>query len=69
MISRVVMRSAQPRRMETMKVERMRMEPAAKKGEMDFKRTEIMANTQLQIAKILASNGKDIDSSLRIGRS
>ncbi|KAI3881201.1 hypothetical protein MKX03_015906 [Papaver bracteatum] len=65
----VVMRSEQAR-METMKeVEKMRLEAEAKKGEMDLKRTEIMANTQLQIAKILASNGKDIDSSLRIGRS
>ncbi|KAI3957860.1 hypothetical protein MKW92_009695 [Papaver armeniacum] len=64
-----IMRSEQAR-METMKeVEKMRMEAEAKKGEMDLKRTEIMANTQLQIAKILANNGKDIDSSLRIGRS
>ncbi|RZC86920.1 hypothetical protein C5167_030271 [Papaver somniferum] len=68
-LAEVVMRSEQAR-METMKeVEKMRMEAEAKKGEMDLKRTEIMANTQLQIAKILASNGKDIDSSLRIGRS
>ncbi|KAI3881200.1 hypothetical protein MKX03_015905 [Papaver bracteatum] len=68
-LAEVVMRSEQAR-METMKeVEKMRLEAEAKKGEMDLKRTEIMANTQLQIAKILASNGKDIDSSLRIGRS
>ncbi|KAI3898427.1 hypothetical protein MKW92_027924 [Papaver armeniacum] len=68
-LAEVVMRSEQAR-METMKeVEKMRMEAEAKKGEMDLKRTEIMASTQLQIAKILANNGKDIDSSLRIGRS
>ncbi|OVA05650.1 hypothetical protein BVC80_8999g1 [Macleaya cordata] len=69
-LAEVVMRSEQAR-MDAMKeVERMRIEAEAKKGEMDLKRTEIIANTQLQIAKILANNGnKDIDSSLRIGRS
>ncbi|KAK9682173.1 hypothetical protein RND81_10G055500 [Saponaria officinalis] len=58
-------------RMETMKeVERMRVEAEAKRGEMDVKRTEIVANTQLEIARLFASvAGKNVDSSLRIGRS
>jgi hypothetical protein len=37
---------------------------------MEIKRTEILANTQLEIARIFANvNNKDVDSSLRIGRS
>ncbi|WVZ03924.1 hypothetical protein V8G54_024730 [Vigna mungo] len=58
-------------RMETMKeIERMRVEAEAKRGEMDLKRTEIIANTQLEIARIFATvNNKPLDSSLRIGRS
>ncbi|KAL9239930.1 hypothetical protein vseg_014201 [Gypsophila vaccaria] len=58
-------------RMDTMKeVERMRVEAEAKRGEMDVKRTEIVANTQLEIARLFASvAGKSVDSSLRIGTS
>lgn len=60
-------------RMETMKdLERMRAETEAKRGEIDLKRTQIIANTQLEIAKLLAagiSKGSSVDSSLRIGRS
>ncbi|KAL9298342.1 hypothetical protein ACSQ67_024238 [Phaseolus vulgaris] len=57
-------------RMETMKeIERMRVEAEAKRGEMDLKRTEIIANTQLEIARIFANVNKGVDSSLRIGRS
>ncbi|KAF8398240.1 hypothetical protein HHK36_017166 [Tetracentron sinense] len=68
-LAEVVLRSEQAR-METMReLERMRVEAEAKRGEMDLKRTEIMANTQLQIAQLLAGNGKGADSSLRIGRS
>ncbi|XP_043690635.1 trihelix transcription factor ASIL2-like [Telopea speciosissima] len=68
-LAEVVVRSEQAR-METMKeLERMRAEVEAKKGEMDLKRTEIIANTQLQIARLLAGDVKGIDSSLRIGRN
>lgn len=49
-------------------LERMRAESEAKRGEMELKRTEIIANTQLEIAKIFANMGKGVDSSLRIGR-
>ncbi|KAK4379149.1 hypothetical protein RND71_001011 [Anisodus tanguticus] len=69
-LAQVVVRSEQAR-METMRdIERMRAEAEAKRGEMDLKRTEIIANTQLEIAKIFASITKgSVDSSLRIGRS
>ncbi|KAL8529245.1 hypothetical protein ACS0TY_006609 [Phlomoides rotata] len=53
-LAEVVVRSEQTR-METMKeIERMRAEAEAKRGEMDLKRTEIIANTQLQIAKLFS---------------
>ncbi|XP_010926991.1 uncharacterized protein [Elaeis guineensis] len=56
-------------RMEAMReVERMRAQAEAKKGEMDLKRIEIIANTQLQIAKLLIGNDDNVDSALRIGR-
>ncbi|XP_010504242.2 PREDICTED: trihelix transcription factor ASIL1-like [Camelina sativa] len=73
-LAEVVMRSERAR-METMKeIERMRAEAEAKRAEMDLKRTEIMANTQLEIARLFAvaaSSGqnKGVDSSLRIGRN
>lgn len=68
-LAEVVVRSEQTR-MDTMKeIERMRVEAEAKRGEMELKRTEIIANTQLEIAKIFASVNKGVDSSLRIGRS
>ncbi|KAE9616288.1 hypothetical protein Lal_00017385 [Lupinus albus] len=68
-LAEVVVRSEQTR-MDTMKeIERMRVEAEVKRGEMDLKRTEIIANTQLEIAKIFASVNKGVDSSLRIGRS
>jgi hypothetical protein len=69
-LAEVVVRSEQAR-METMReIERMRVEAEAKRGEMDLKRTEILANTQLEIARLFAGiNGKGVDSSLRIGRS
>ncbi|XVF41097.1 hypothetical protein PTKIN_Ptkin01aG0252800 [Pterospermum kingtungense] len=57
-------------RMETMReIEKMRVEAEAKRGEMDLKRTEIIANTQLEIARLFAGSSKGVDSSLRIGRS
>ncbi|ESQ45034.1 hypothetical protein EUTSA_v10010575mg [Eutrema salsugineum] len=71
-LAEVVMRSERAR-METMKeIERMRAEAEVKRGEMDLKRTEIMANTQLEIARLFAvaaSGHKGVDSSLRIGRN
>lgn len=59
-------------RMEMYKdTERMRVEAEIKRGEMELKRTEIIANTQLQIAKLLSrrAKGKNVkceDSSLRV---
>ncbi|KAH9611642.1 hypothetical protein KSS87_003485 [Heliosperma pusillum] len=69
-VADAVVRSEQAR-MDTMReVERMRVEAEAKRGEMDLKRTEIIANTQLEIARLFAKAiGKTVDSSLRIGRS
>lgn len=71
-LAEVVVRSEQTR-METLKeIEKMRVEAEAKRGEMEIKRTEIIANTQLEIARIFANvnnKDKDVDSSLRIGRS
>lgn len=69
LLAEVVVRSEQAR-METMReLEKMRAEAEAKRGEMDLKRTEILANTQLEIARMFAGVGKGVDSSLRIGRS
>ncbi|KAL2935146.1 Protein FIP2 [Bienertia sinuspersici] len=58
-------------RIDTMReLERMRVEAEAKRGEMDLKRTEIIANTQLEIARLFALTAtKNVDSSLRIGRT
>ncbi|KAK9282880.1 hypothetical protein L1049_011105 [Liquidambar formosana] len=69
-LAEVVVRSEQAR-MDTMReLERMRADAEAKRGEMDLKRTEIIANTQLEIARLFAGiGGKGVDSSLRIGRS
>ena len=50
-------------------IEKMRVEAEAKRGEMDLKRTEIIANTQLEIARLFAGSSKGVDSSLRMGRS
>ncbi|KAK4414557.1 Trihelix transcription factor ASIL2 [Sesamum alatum] len=53
-LAEVVARSEQAR-METMReIERMRADAEAKRGEMDLKRTEIIASTQLEIAKLFA---------------
>ncbi|KAL0379804.1 UNVERIFIED_CONTAM: Trihelix transcription factor ASIL2 [Sesamum angustifolium] len=66
-LAEVVARSEQAR-METMReIERMRAEAEAKRGEMDLKRTEIIASTQLEIAKLFARGS--VDSSFKIGRS
>ncbi|KAL2925164.1 Trihelix transcription factor ASIL2 [Bienertia sinuspersici] len=58
-------------RIDTMReLERMRVEAEAKRGEMDLKRTEIIANTQLEITRLFALTAtKNVDSSLRIGRT
>lgn len=69
-LAEVVVRSEQARMDMIRDIERMRAEAEAKRGEMDLKRTEIIANTQLEIAKLFAAGGKKgVDSSLRIGRS
>ncbi|XP_022957512.1 trihelix transcription factor ASIL2 [Cucurbita moschata] len=68
-LAEVVVRSEQAR-MEMIKdIEKMRAEAEAKRGEMDLKRTQIIANTQLEIAKLFASATNPIDSSPRIGRT
>ncbi|KAL5720224.1 hypothetical protein ACHQM5_012907 [Ranunculus cassubicifolius] len=68
-LGEVMVRTKQSR-LETIKeVERMRIEAEAKRGEMDIKRTDIIANTQLQIAQLIAASSKGIDASLRIGRN
>ncbi|XWS65477.1 hypothetical protein CRYUN_Cryun05aG0116200 [Craigia yunnanensis] len=68
-LAEVVLKSEQAR-METMReIEKMRVEAEAKRGEMELKRTEIIANTQLEIARLFAGSTKGVDSSLRIGRS
>ncbi|KAF9686361.1 hypothetical protein SADUNF_Sadunf03G0150700 [Salix dunnii] len=68
-LAEVVVRSEQAR-METMReLEKMRIEAEAKRGEMDLKRTEIIANTQLEIAKLFAGAGRAVDSSSRIGKT
>lgn len=59
-------------RMETMReIEKMRAEAEAKRGEMDLQRTQIIANTQLEIARLFAASAiaNNVDSSLRIGRN
>lgn len=69
-VAQVVARCEETR-METMKeIERMRVEAEAKRAEMDLRRTEIVANTQLEIARLFANRGGPSDSSnLRTGRS
>lgn len=68
-LAQVVVRSEQAR-MDTMReLEKMRVEAENKRGEIDLKRTEIIANTQLEIARLFAGVGKGVDSSLRIGRN
>ena len=68
-LAEVVLKSEQAR-METMReIEKMRVEAEAKRGDMELKRTEIVANTQLEITKLFAGSSKGVDSSLRIGRS
>ncbi|KAG6408520.1 hypothetical protein SASPL_131533 [Salvia splendens] len=59
-LAEVVVRWEQSR-METMReIERIRAEAEAKRGELELKRTEIIANTQLQIAKLFARGSSSI---------
>ncbi|KAF5810662.1 putative transcription factor Trihelix family [Helianthus annuus] len=69
-LAKVMMRSEQAK-VETMReVEKMRADAEVKRGELDLKRTEIIAHTQLEIAKLFATClGKAVDPSLRIGRN
>ncbi|CAI9769478.1 unnamed protein product [Fraxinus pennsylvanica] len=57
-LAEVVLRSEQARMETTKELERIRAEADAKRGEMDLKKTEIIANTQLEIAKIFAGIGR-----------
>ena len=71
-LAEAVVKSEQARMDAMREIERMRVEAEAKRAEMELKRTEIIANTQLEIAKLFASAGhvgKAVDSSLRIGRN
>ncbi len=71
-LAEVVVRSEQARADTMKELEKMRAEAEAKRGEIDLKRTEIIANTQLEIARLFAVGigGKGgVDPSLRIGRS
>lgn len=69
-LAKVMVRSEQAK-VETMReLEKMRADAEVKRGEIDLKRTEIIANTQLEIARLFAmSFGKSVDPSLRIGRN
>lgn len=49
--------------------ERMRAEAEVKKGEMELKRTEIMAKTQLQIARLFAKRLREFSGNGRNGGS
>ncbi|GLT45993.1 hypothetical protein SLA2020_197850 [Shorea laevis] len=68
-LAEAVLKSEQARMDSMREIERMRVEAEAKRGEMELKRTEIIANTQLEIARLFAGVSKGIDSSLRIGRN
>lgn len=70
-LAEAVVKSEQARMEGMREIERMRVEAEAKRAEMDLKRTEIIANTQLEIARLFAASGvgKAVDSSLRIGRN
>ncbi|KAK1420346.1 hypothetical protein QVD17_21864 [Tagetes erecta] len=69
-LAKVMMRSEQAK-VETMReLEKMRAEAEIKRGELDLKRTEIIAHTQLEIARLFATClGKPVDPSLKIGRN
>ncbi|KAI3709945.1 hypothetical protein L2E82_39715 [Cichorium intybus] len=69
-LAKVMVRSEQAK-VETMReLEKMRADAEVKRGEIDLKRTEIIAHTQLEIARLFATSfGKSVDPSLRIGRS
>ncbi|KAL8192265.1 hypothetical protein R6Q57_027932 [Mikania cordata] len=69
-LTKAMMRSEQAK-VETMKeLEKMRADAEVKRGELDLKRTEIIAHTQLEIARLFATClGKAVDPSLRIGRN
>ncbi|XP_076960346.1 uncharacterized protein LOC143636707 [Bidens hawaiensis] len=69
-LAKVMMRSEQAKAETMQEVEKMRADAEIKRGELDLKRTEIIAHTQLEIARLFASClGKSVDPSLRIGRN
>ncbi|KVH88802.1 hypothetical protein Ccrd_025531 [Cynara cardunculus var. scolymus] len=69
-LAKVMVRSEQAKAETMRELEKMRADAEVKRGEIDLKRTEIIAHTQLEIARLLAASlGKGVDPSLRIGRS
>ncbi|XP_076939968.1 uncharacterized protein LOC143608969 [Bidens hawaiensis] len=69
-LAKAMMRSEQAKAETMREVEKMRADAEIKRGELDLKRTEIIAHNQLEIARLFASClGKSVDPSLRIGRN
>lgn len=77
-LAEVVTRSEKSRMDMMRDLERIRMEAETKRAEIELKRTEVIANTQLEIARLFAGSGvagggggggNSVDSSLRIGRN
>lgn len=69
-LAKVMVRSEQAKAETMRELEKMRADAEVKRGEIDLKRTEIIAHTQLEIARLFAAGlGKGVDPSLRIGRS
>lgn len=69
-LAKVMVKSEQAKAETMRELEKMRADADIKRSEIDLKRTEIIAHTQLEIAKLFAASlGKSVDPSLRIGRS
>ncbi|GMI70143.1 hypothetical protein like AT3G54390 [Hibiscus trionum] len=68
-LAEAVLKSEETRMQTLREIEKMRVEAETRRGEMELKRTEIIANTQLEIAKLFAGSSKGIDPGLRIGRT
>ncbi|PWA81644.1 sequence-specific DNA binding transcription factor [Artemisia annua] len=69
-LAKVMVKSEQAKAETMRELEKMRADADIKRSEIDLKRTEIIAHTQLEIAKLFAASlGKNVDPSLRIGRS
>ncbi|XP_071715561.1 uncharacterized protein [Rutidosis leptorrhynchoides] len=69
-LAKVMVKSEQAKVETLRELEKIRADAEIKRGEIDLKRTEIIAHTQLEIARLFATSlGKGVDPSLRIGRS